>query len=467
MAARKSAFRRVLWIGLCGLVAAGVAWYYWPAGRDTDQAGLDQAEKSSAAKEQPASIAAGKTQDPQNAPQSQNAAADQPGQGQAATGRQRKKKAGAGAGASDAVPVIVTTVRTGDISVSLNGLGTVTPLATVVVKPQLSGYLTEIGFTEGQLVKRGDFLAQIDPRPYQIALEQAQGQLARDQALLRNANIDLARYQKLSAQDSIAHQQLDTQLSLVQQLQGTIISDQAQIDTARLDLDYCHITAPVTGRVGLRQVDQGNYVQAGDATGLVVITQIQPISVIFTIPEDNIPMVQRRMLAGATLAATAYDRSQSTKLATGTLATLNNQIDIGTGTVKLRAQFDNTDSNLFPNQFVNVTLLVDTEHAAAIVPVAAIQHGSTGTFVYLVTAKNTVAVQPVTIGTSSSQDVAVLSGLKAGDQVVVDGVDMLRDGSKVTVSELGAAKSSSANAVPTNVIPGSKAAQRAPGGAAN
>jgi multidrug efflux system membrane fusion protein len=325
--------------------------------------------------------------------------------------------------------------RTGDITVSLDALGTVTPLATVIVKPQLSGYLTQVAFTEGQMVKQGDFLAQIDPRPYQIALEQAQGQLARDQALLKNANLDLARYQKLSSQDSIARQQVDTQQSLVQQYQGTILSDQAQVDTAKLDLVYCHITAPVTGRVGLRQVDQGNYVQTGDTNGLVIITQIQPITVIFTIPEDDIPAVQQELKAGHTLSVTAYDRSGATQLATGNLATLDNQIDTATGTVKLRAQFDNDDSALFPNQFVNVNLLVRTEHAQAIVPAAAIQHGSDNTFVYLVKADKTVAAQPVKTGTTSGDDVSVLSGLTAGDQVVIDGVDQLRDGSKVQVTD--------------------------------
>ena len=325
--------------------------------------------------------------------------------------------------------------QAGDISLSLDALGTVTPLATVTVRPQLSGYLTQVAFAEGQMVKQGDFLAQIDPRPYQIALEQAQGQLARDQALLKNAQIDLARYQKLNAQDSIARQQLDTQQSLVLQYQGTIISDQAQVDTAKLDLDYCHITAPVTGRVGLRQVDQGNYVQTGDTNGLVVITQLQPITVIFTIPEDNIPLVQQGLQAGQRLQVTAFDRTGTTELATGELATIDNQIDTTTGTVKLRAHFDNTDNALFPNQFVNVTLHVRTEQALAIVPMAAIQHGSAGAFVYRVKDDKTVTVQPVKIGIVNGDKVEIVSGLKTGDQVVVDGVDQLREGSKVIVSD--------------------------------
>ncbi|HVI88314.1 MAG TPA: MdtA/MuxA family multidrug efflux RND transporter periplasmic adaptor subunit [Dongiaceae bacterium] len=337
--------------------------------------------------------------------------------------------------ASGEIPVMAVQAQAGDISLSLDALGTVTPLATVTVRPQLSGYLTQVAFAEGQMVKQGDFLAQIDPRPYQIALEQAQGQLARDQALLKNAQIDLARYQKLNAQDSIARQQLDTQQSLVLQYQGTIISDQAQVDTAKLDLDYCHITAPVTGRVGLRQVDQGNYVQTGDTNGLVVITQLQPITVIFTIPEDNIPLVQQGLQAGQRLQVTAFDRTGTTELATGELATIDNQIDTTTGTVKLRAHFDNTDNALFPNQFVNVTLHVRTEQALAIVPMAAIQHGSAGAFVYRVKDDKTVTVQPVKIGIVNGDKVEIVSGLKTGDQVVVDGVDQLREGSKVIVSD--------------------------------
>jgi len=338
--------------------------------------------------------------------------------------------------------------QAGDISLSLDALGTVTPLATVTVRPQLSGYLTQVAFTEGQMVKQGDFLAQIDPRPYQIALEQAQGQLARDQALLKNAQIDLARYQKLNAQDSIARQQLDTQQSLVLQYQGTIISDQAQADTAKLDLDYCHITAPVTGRVGLRQVDQGNYVQTGDTNGLVVITQLQPITVIFTIPEDNIPLVQQGLQAGQKLQVTAFDRTGTTELATGKLATIDNQIDTTTGTVKLRAHFDNADNALFPNQFVNVTLHVRTEQAQAIVPMAAIQHGSTGAFVYRVKDDKTVTVQPVKIGIIDGDKVEIVSGAKTGDQVVVDGVDQLREGSKVIVSDTSKSANTSTESQP-------------------
>jgi membrane fusion protein, multidrug efflux system len=333
------------------------------------------------------------------------------------------------------IPVIAVTARAGDIPIDLNALGTVAALATVTVKSQLGGYLTEVAFTEGQMVKRGDFLAQIDPRPYQIALDQAQGQLARDQAQLGNAKSDYGRYKKLSSQDSISRQQVDSQQSLVQQYSGTIVADQAQIESAKLNLDYCHITAPITGRIGLRQVDPGNYVQSGGATSLAVITQLQPISVVFTIPEDDIPMVQRRLQEGADLPVTIFDRSHSTKLATGTLTTIDNEIDTGTGTVKLRAQFDNADQALFPNQFVNVTLQVDIQHDDVVVPMAAVQHGPAGPFVYLVKPDGSAGQQPVQTGPSSGDDVAILSGLAPDDEVVVDGVDQLRDGSKVVITK--------------------------------
>jgi multidrug efflux system membrane fusion protein len=331
-------------------------------------------------------------------------------------------------------PVGVTAVQKGNMPVTLNQLGTVTPLATVTVKTQISGYLTEVAFREGQMVKKGDFLAQIDPRPYQVALEQAEATLAKDQALLKNAQLDLERYNTLVAQNSIARQTRDTQASLVAQYQATIKSDQAQIDVQKLNLAYCRIVSPVTGRVGLRQVDAGNYVQTSDPNGIVVVTQLQPISVIFTVAEDNLPAVMKRVRAGASLSVSAFDRTGTTELSTGTLETVDNQIDTTTGTVKLRAIFDNRDEVLFPNQFVNVRLLVDTMRDTEIVPISAVQRGAPGTFVYVVSPENTATVAKVKLGPSDGQRIAILSGLQPGESVVVDGTDRLRDGAKVTLA---------------------------------
>jgi multidrug efflux system membrane fusion protein len=342
-------------------------------------------------------------------------------------------------GANAAMPVSVFAATKGDMPITLNALGTVTALATVTVKTQINGQLVQVAFQEGQLVQKGDFLAEIDPRPYQAALDQAQGQLVRDQALLRNAEVDLQRYKTLAAQDSIARQQLDTQDALVRQYTGTVKADQATVDNARLNLNYCRIVAPVTGRVGLRQVDQGNYVQVSDANGLVVITQVQPITVIFTLPEDNLPAVLKRLRGGAQLPVAAFDRSQRTKLATGTLSTIDNQIDTSTGTFKLRAQFDNPDEALFPNQFVNVQLLVDTQRDSVIVPTSAIQRGAPGTFVYTVQADATVKVQTVKLGATADDRVVIADGLAVGDKVVIDGADKLKDGGKVMLpGEAGA-----------------------------
>jgi multidrug efflux system membrane fusion protein len=332
------------------------------------------------------------------------------------------------------VPVGVALVEKGNMPVTLSQLGTVTPLAMVTVKTQISGYLMQVAFKEGQMVNKGDFLAQIDPRPYQVALAQAEGQLAKDQALLKNAQLDLVRYNTLVAQNSVAKQTRDTQESLVGQNQATIKSDQAQIDAQKLNLTYCRIISPVTGRVGLRQVDAGNYVQTSDPNGIVVVTQLQPISVIFTLPEDNLPEVMKRVRAGATLPVTAFDRTGANEIAKGKLDTVDNQIDPTTGTVKLRAIFDNEQETLFPNQFVNVKLLVNTLPDADIVPNSAIQRGAPGTFVYLVKPDRTATVQKVKLGPSDGQRIAILSGLQPGDSVVIDGADRLRDGAKVTVA---------------------------------
>jgi len=334
-------------------------------------------------------------------------------------------------------PVGVATVQKGDMPVTLTGLGTVTPLATVTVKTQINGYLVTVAFQEGQMVKKGDFLAQIDPRPYQVALEQAEGQLAKDQALLKNAQLDLQRYNTLVAQNSIATQTRDTQVSLVSQDQAAVKTDQAQVNAQKLNLVYAHIVSPVTGRVGLRQVDAGNYVQTSDPNGIVVVTQLQPISVIFTLPEDNLPAVMKQVHAGAALPVTAYDRTGTTELGKGRLETVDNQIDTTTGTVKLRAIFDNEQEILFPNQFVNVQLLVNTMKGVDIVPTAAIQHGAPGAFVYVVKPDQTAAVQKVKLGPGDGQQIAVLDGLQPGEKVVVDGSDRLREGAKVTLAAAG------------------------------
>ena len=301
-----------------------------------------------------------------------------------------------------------------------------------------------VAFTEGQVVKQGDLLAEIDPRPFQVQLQQAEGQLARDQALLENARIDVGRYRTLLQQDSIAEQQVATQEALVKQLEGTVRMDQSQIANARLQLTYARITAPVAGRLGLRQVDAGNIVRGGDANGIVVITQLQPISVIFTIPQDQLPSVLKRMTGAEKIPTEAWDREGRVKLATGELITADNQIDTTTGTVKLKAQFGNDDGKLFPNQFVNVRMQIETRTAVT-VPAAAIQRGAQGIFVYVVKEDQSVTMRPVKPGPSEGESTAIESGLKAGEQVVIDGVDRLREGAKVQVADKrGAAPGSSA-----------------------
>jgi multidrug efflux system membrane fusion protein len=397
---------RTAWIGLGLLLAAGVLWAVWPA--------------------------------------------------------QNASRAGRfGAGGSQ--PVGVAKVEVGDLDVTLDALGTVTPLATATVRPQVSGQVLKFDFVEGQMVKAGDVLAEIDPRPFQAALDQAKGQLARDSALLANAKVDLARFQALWDAKATSQQQLATQAALVKQDQGIVESDSANVSAAAINLGYTRIIAPIAGRVGLRQVDVGNLVQAGQSTGVAVVTQLQPISVLFSLPEDDISALMKQVNAGATLTVDAYDRTQLHKLSSGKLAAVDTQIDTTTGTVKLRAEFDNGDEGLFPNQFVNVRLLVNRLHGQAIVPSAAIQRGSEGTYVYVVNSDNTASMRTVTLGPSEADRVSVVQGLKRGDTVVVDGADRLRDGAPVTLPKgqhgSGSA-ASSASSAPGGASP-SRAARRA------
>ena len=332
---------------------------------------------------------------------------------------------------SGVVPVVAVQATKGDIGVYFPGLGTVTPIHTVAVKSQIAGYLMQVLYKEGQLVNKGDPLAEIDPRPYQVMLENAEAGLLRDQANLDNAKVDLQRYQTLVPLHAVPEQQLATQNALVKSTEGVVKTDQAQIDTAKLDLVYCHITAPITGRVGLRLVDPGNYVTPTDATGLVVITQIQPISVIFPLAEDQLPDIMERHRAGARLQVDAYDRGMTKKIAQGWLETVDNQIDPTTGTVKLRADFDNRDGALFPNEFVNVKLLGEEKHGVTLIPTAAVQRNSQRTYVFLVKPDSTATVQTITLGTSEGDESEVTSGLKPGDEVVMTGVDRLQEGTKV------------------------------------
>jgi len=329
------------------------------------------------------------------------------------------------------LPVTAAAARKGGIDVYLNALGTVTPRNIVVVHPRVDGQLMRVAFKEGQVVKAGDLLAEIDPRPFQVQFTQATGQMAKDQALLKNAQLDLERYRTLLAQDSIAKQQVDTQEALVRQYEGTVQSDQGAIDSAKLQLTYSRVTAPIGGRVGLRQVDPGNVVHAADTNGIVVITQLQPITVLYPIPEDNVQRVMGRLATGDTVVVEAWDRDIKNKLATGKLVTIDNQIDTTTGTVKLRAEFANDNLALFPNQFVNTRTLVETQPDAILVPSAAIQRGAPGTYVYVVKDDLTVTVTPVRLGPVQGEITAIASGLSPGAKVVVDGADKLREGAKV------------------------------------
>lgn len=402
-AARPAKSRWWLWIAVLGIAAIGI-WYFRGA-RSTSEAGS-------------------------------KATAGQSGRG----------RGGPGA-AGFTVPVVVATAEKGDLPVYLIGLGTVTAYNTVTVRSRVDGQIVKVNFTEGQFVHQGDALIEIDPRPYQVMLEQAEGQLAKDQAQLRDVQVDFERYQLLFNEGVVPKQQVDTQQAQVGQYQGAIKADQATIDNAKLQLAYAHIIAPISGRVGLRLVDMGNIVHASDTAGLLVITQLQPISVIFTLPQDQLQQVLVKLRGGGQLPVEAYDRDDITKIADGKLVTIDNQIDPTTGTYKLKSVFSNENNTLFPNQFVNIHMLVDVKRNLVIVPAAAIQRGPQGTYVYVVSDGGVAKIQVVTIAQTSGNNVGISSGINSGDTVVIDGQDKLQDGSKVlaSTSPTGAAREPNAH----------------------
>jgi multidrug efflux system membrane fusion protein len=341
--------------------------------------------------------------------------------------------------AGPAVPVVAAASRRGDLAIYLTGLGSVSAYNTVTIRTRIDGELIRVAFTEGQLVHEGDLLAEIDPRPFEAQLKQLEGMLARDTAQLENAKVDQKRYEQLSSQGVIARQQLDTQNANVHQFEGTIKADLGQIENIKLQLTYSHIHSRLTGRIGLRLMDQGNIVHASDPTGLATITQLQPIAVLFNLSQDNLPEVMRKTKDGQTLPVEAWDRDLKKKLAIGKLLTIDNTIDASTGTARFKAEFPNDDNSLFPNQFVNARLLLDTRRGAVIVPSAAIQRSPLTTFVYVVNADQTVEMRTVTPGPVEGDNASVDSGLKAGEIVVIDGVDKLQQGSKVEARIVGEA----------------------------
>ena len=369
-------------------------------------------------------------------------------------------RAGFGGGA---IPVSAEPARKADLNVRLVALGTVTPVYTVTVRSRVDGQLQKIFFEEGKTVEAGAPLADIDPRPFEVQKLQAEAQLAKDNALLENARVDLKRFQTLLAQDSVAGQQVDTQAALVRQYEAAIKVDQAQVESAALQLAYAHITSPITGRIGLRTVDQGNIVHASDANGIAVITQLHPITVLFSIPQDSVQKIMKTFAAGEPMLVEAYDRDGRTKLASGKLTTVDNQIDPTTGTVKLRAEFANTDEMLFPNQFVNIQLVVEQLLGVTVVPTAAVQRGAVGTYVYVVSEDKTAAVRVVEAGPSERGVIAITKGLAPGEVVVVDGIDKLRDGSRVELVSRDAGPPAGG---PPGGPRGGRSGKRPPGGGA-